>query len=281
MIWPVYYDKKRIGDIVWINTGGSPTPPPTPGDPYFDGVDDVTIPQGTDFDPTDGVKAYDGEGNEIPFTVSPDAIDACAVGEQELTYTAEGVTETRTITVEQIPNPTITGLTELTVEVGEEFDPLDGVSAEDGNGNPVEVTYEEPAPASNIIVDEDLSEPIPEGKLTRIGIPLTQLENLNEGDTIRVTLSNAVVDRNFVVDGGTLVFNGRVSYNPYYQQMVSYCDPEDFTTTPDYSREYLTPLLTFGHINDSMDVFVYDDGGEELSVDGIRATHILIERVEE
>lgn len=145
MVWPVYYDKKNIGDIVWVNTEGSPTPP-TPGEPRIDGADDVEIPQGTEFDLTDGVKAYDGEGNEIPFTVTPNEIDACSVGEQEFTYTAEGVSVTRTVTVEQIPNPTIYGLEELTVEVNEEFDPLEGVTAEDGNGNPLEVTVEQPTP---------------------------------------------------------------------------------------------------------------------------------------
>lgn len=128
---------KEVEDDTCI-TGDEPTPP-TPDEPRIEGVTDTVIKQGSDFDPTDGVKAYDGEGNEIPFTVDPDTFDKCLVGEQAFTYTYAGKTKTRTVTVEQIADPTINGLSELTVEVGEEFDPLEGVSAVDGNGNDISV----------------------------------------------------------------------------------------------------------------------------------------------
>lgn len=125
--------------------GDVPPVPPTPGEPHIDGANNTSIPQGTDFDLTEGVTAYDGDGNEIPFTVTPQEVQKCEVGEQVFTYNADGVTKNRTITVTQIANPTISGLSELTVDVGEEFDPLDGVSAVDGNGNEVEVTVEQPS----------------------------------------------------------------------------------------------------------------------------------------
>lgn len=141
MVWPVYGKRtRREHGITWTGTSGSPTPT----EPKIVGADDTSIPQGTDFDLSAGVKAYDAQGNEIPFTVTPDSINVCAVGEQTFTYSADGVTKTRKITVTQILNPTISGLTELTVEVGEEFDPLEGVTAVDGNDNPVEVTVVEP-----------------------------------------------------------------------------------------------------------------------------------------
>lgn len=137
--------------------GETPTPP-TPVVPYFDGVHNASINQGTEFSLTDGVKAYDGAGNEIPFTVEPSEIDTCEVGQHNFTYTAEGVTATRTITVREIANPTISGLETLVVEVNEEFDPLDGVSAVDGNGNEVEVTYEEPpVPPEPYVIMVDVS----------------------------------------------------------------------------------------------------------------------------
>lgn len=123
--------------------GETPTPP-EPVVPYFDGVHNASIHQGTEFSLTDDVKAYDGAGNEIPFTVEPSELDTCEVGQHHFTYTAEGVTAARTITVREIANPTISGIDTLVVEVNEEFDPLEGVSAVDGNGNEVEVTYEEP-----------------------------------------------------------------------------------------------------------------------------------------
>lgn len=110
--------------------------------PFFTGIDDVTITQGTDFDLVEGVVARDQYGATIPFSVSPSEIEPCQVGVQEVTYTAEGITKTRKITVEQAEDPTISGLTPISVTVGEEFDPLDGVTAVDGNGNTLTVTVE-------------------------------------------------------------------------------------------------------------------------------------------
>lgn len=109
----------------------------------FSGVGDVSINQGNSFDPRSGVHAYDYQGNEIPFTVSPTTFSPCLVGVQTFNYTASGVEPvTRTVTVNAIANPTISGVpsTPLTVEVGETFNPLSGVTAVDGNGNAVAVT---------------------------------------------------------------------------------------------------------------------------------------------
>ena len=118
---------------------------PKPGEPRIDGANNTSVNQGMDFDLLAGVKAYDGDGNEIPFTVNPTEIAKCDVGHQSFTYSAEGVTKVRTIEVKAIADPTISGLTPLKVEVNEEFDPLAGVSAVDGNGNTVEVTVEQPS----------------------------------------------------------------------------------------------------------------------------------------
>lgn len=57
----------------------------------FEGVGDVTINQGEDFDLREGVHAYDGNGNEIDFTVTPNEIDTCTVGEYVVTYSATGI----------------------------------------------------------------------------------------------------------------------------------------------------------------------------------------------
>lgn len=119
----------------------TPTPP-EPVEPHINGVHNATIHQGTEFSLTDGVKAYDGNGNEIAFTVTPDEFDTCEVGVHHFTYIAEGITATRTITVRQINSPTISGIETLVVEVDEEFDPLEGVTAIDGNGNEIPVIVE-------------------------------------------------------------------------------------------------------------------------------------------
>lgn len=110
--------------------------------PYFKGVTDETINQGTAFDLLEGVQAFDPNGNEIPFDVTPSEIESCEVGTQVFTYTTEGLSKDRTITVVEIANPTISGVPSTTLEVGvgDTFDPLDGVTAVDGNGNTVAVT---------------------------------------------------------------------------------------------------------------------------------------------
>lgn len=122
-------------NIVVIPTGGGEEPP------HFEGLTNPTINQGTEFDPTDGVRALDKDGNEVPYTVSPEEIDTCEKGNHTLTYTAGETTATRIVTVQTIADPTISGATPISVQVGEEFDPLDGVSAVDGNGNDIEVKY--------------------------------------------------------------------------------------------------------------------------------------------
>lgn len=108
--------------------------------PYFTGTVDATIKQGTDFDLRAGVNAYDADGMTIPFTVTPSEVDSCQVGKQEFIYEAEGAIDKRYITVEEVADPTISGLDTIRVKVNEEFDPDTGVSAVDGNGNTLEVT---------------------------------------------------------------------------------------------------------------------------------------------
>lgn len=110
---------------------------------YFKGITDASTPQGVGFDLLQGVTAYDEYGQQIPFTVSPSEVEACQLGVQTFTYEAEGVTKTRNITVTQIANPTISGISEaIEVKIYHQFDPLEGVTAVDGNGNAVAVTVE-------------------------------------------------------------------------------------------------------------------------------------------
>lgn len=119
------------------------------GNVTITGANDVTINQGIGIDLTNGVSATGVSGQSIPFTVDPESIEKCDVGEHEVTYTAtdSGITETvtRKVTITAIDDPTISGLTDLTVNVGEEFDPLEGVTAKDGNGNDVAVEVEAPS----------------------------------------------------------------------------------------------------------------------------------------
>lgn len=60
----------------------------------FEGVDDVSINQGECIDLTEGVHAYDGNGNEIEYTVTPSEIPCCETGEYEVYYSATGIGDT-------------------------------------------------------------------------------------------------------------------------------------------------------------------------------------------
>lgn len=111
---------------------------------YFVGTVDTTIPQGSDFSLTDGVKAYDEDGASLPFTVTPSSINTCSVGRHQFVYEAEGATDTRTITVVAIGNPVISGLTPiLNVKVGDTVNTMEDVSAVDGNGKSISVSCSE------------------------------------------------------------------------------------------------------------------------------------------
>ena len=106
---------------------------------YFVGIKDLTVTQGTDVDLADGVVAYDKDNIEIPFTITPSEIDTCEVGKHNVVYTAEDVQKTRVITVIQIADPTIYGISPIVNGVNETINTLNGVYAEDGNGNVIDV----------------------------------------------------------------------------------------------------------------------------------------------
>ena len=66
---------------------------------YITGIEDITIEKCSSFSLTNGVKAYDANGNEILFTVTPDSIDTCKTGKQEFVYEFGGYKETRVVTI--------------------------------------------------------------------------------------------------------------------------------------------------------------------------------------
>lgn len=134
----------------------------------FVGVEDVALNQGIGIDLEEGVTAYDGNGNEIEYTVTPDSIDKCDVGEHEVIYRAWGegkkslpsfcmgkrklyyadglchdklLQKKRLVTILQIDPPRIDGLDTVRIAPNTEFDPAEGVTATDGNGNDIEFSY--------------------------------------------------------------------------------------------------------------------------------------------
>lgn len=59
----------------------------------FTGITDITVTKGTAIDLVSGVHAYDGNGREIAFKVSPPSIDTNRIGKYTVTYTASGVAD--------------------------------------------------------------------------------------------------------------------------------------------------------------------------------------------
>ncbi|MFC7407031.1 immunoglobulin-like domain-containing protein [Georgenia alba] len=119
--------------------GGPGEPGNTP--PVLGGVDSVEVTEGEEFDPMDGVTATDAEDGDITDQVEVTGeVDTSTPGDYTLTYTvtdSDGttVTATRTVTVTQAPPantpPVLEGVGSTSVGEGEEFDPMDGVSATD------------------------------------------------------------------------------------------------------------------------------------------------------
>lgn len=107
---------------------------------YFVGADNVTIVQGDSFNPTEGVYATDGRCGRLPYDVSPSSIDTCEVGTHILKYSTVEFYKNRKVTVTQASAPIISGMSAITVEVGETVNTLNGVTAADAHGNTVAVT---------------------------------------------------------------------------------------------------------------------------------------------
>ena len=104
----------------------------------------IQIRQGEIFDPLNGVIATDYQGRKLTVTVTG-TYDVEALGSYVLTYTATDaygntVTDTATLEVVKQNAPVINGVkSEVTIEVGQAFDPLENVTATDFAGNAVEV----------------------------------------------------------------------------------------------------------------------------------------------
>ncbi|MGX5469772.1 immunoglobulin-like domain-containing protein [Bacillus toyonensis] len=102
----------------------------------------TTINVGDKFDPMAGVSATDKEDGDITDKVTVDGnVDTSKPGTYELTYTVSDskghkVTAKQTVTVKQtvVPKdevPVLTAPTKTTINVGDKFDPMAGVSATD------------------------------------------------------------------------------------------------------------------------------------------------------
>lgn len=245
----VIYENNPNGDNIVIIPGeGSGV--------TFEGLTPVTLVQGADFDPTDGVKAFDKDGNEIPFTVSPNEIDACAVGNQTLTYTADDKSQTRTITITQAESPTITGVNTIEVQVGEEFDPLQGVSAEDANGNPLTVVVEHPVDNPYIFgeIGQTSFTVEPYSLSQHIAVDMVEhMPPLEIGDEVVIMFTNLMVEGS---ESG-VIYNEDAATEPKYIHSVDEITL-NLLNAPDIV--YASPNAGYANYDN---VFILNDEGEE------------------
>ncbi|WP_318999809.1 immunoglobulin-like domain-containing protein [Mesobacillus sp. S13] len=105
--------------------------------PSFYGIEDTSINVHSDFNPLDGVNAYDFiEGNLTAEIELEGDVDPSKMGDYVVIYkvtdTSGNTSETsRTITVADKGEPVLTGVEDLTLEAVDSFDVLEGVAATD------------------------------------------------------------------------------------------------------------------------------------------------------
>ncbi|HAT4368153.1 TPA: DUF5011 domain-containing protein [Clostridium perfringens] len=109
--------------------------------PVISGADNITIKEGTEFDAMSGIKANDTEDGDLTSKVEvKGSVDANKPGEYELVYTVVdkdgNKTEVKRIVkvnpklVEINSMPILSGENKI-IKVGEDFDPLSGITASD------------------------------------------------------------------------------------------------------------------------------------------------------
>ena len=107
--------------------------------------DIIEIKVGQELNLKDGITATDYLGRELEVEVNGAPTDLTVVGEYEITYTAtdslgKTTTATRTLKINKPDAPVIEGVrNEVTITVGEAFNPADGVKAVDYSGKEIEV----------------------------------------------------------------------------------------------------------------------------------------------
>ena len=196
--------------------------------PFFTGLDDVTVIQGEDFNLRLNVQAFDAEGNPTTYTVTPNEFEPCQVGQQVFTYSiGDDYSRDRVITVIQADDPNFTGLGTVTLQVGESFDPTDGVTATDAHGNSLPFTAE-----------------------LQLFTGLTY-ENLSQGQSFSLTDGVTALDAN----GSSIPYTVSPS-------TIDTCDVGDFVFTYTSARGSATRSITVEAVVDPL-IYGTDEGLEE------------------
>lgn len=133
-----YYDKDTMLSSQTIL--GEHNENPENKKPVLSGIKDQTITLGTKFDPMKSVSASDPEDGDLTNKINVSGtVNTAKEGTYKLKYSvtdSKGATTEaeRTITVVKESDPEIKGISDKTIFEKDSFDPLEGVSAVDGNG---------------------------------------------------------------------------------------------------------------------------------------------------
>lgn len=106
-------------------------------EPTIEGATNIEIQSGSTFKPLEGVTAKDAKGREVEVTVSGDLdLNPEETKVYELTYTAvdrygKKAEVVREVKVIANTAPVITGVEDKVINIGDNFDPMDGVKVED------------------------------------------------------------------------------------------------------------------------------------------------------
>ncbi|MGF1687075.1 DUF5011 domain-containing protein [Photobacterium japonica] len=134
------YNEQFINDYGPFIHGQTP-PPPSEGKPTFAGLSDVRVRHGSAFDNMAGVTAKDKEDGDLTFSIVVDgAVNVNQIGQYVLVYSvtdsdANTIKASRNVEVYSL-KPVFEGVQDITIKMGESFDPMAGVKAidaEDGD----------------------------------------------------------------------------------------------------------------------------------------------------
>ena len=120
----------------YIHSGNPPLPEPDGDEPVIQGVGNITINVFSHFDPLAGVTAQDKQDGDLTGSIHVSGqVDVSTPGTYNLTYTVTDsdrnkTTVQRVVTVYNHP-PEILGVANVTLNVGDHFDPKANVTAYD------------------------------------------------------------------------------------------------------------------------------------------------------
>ena len=242
--------------------------------PTISGATTAVIEAGSSFDFEAGVKASDVEDGDLTFTVDSSAVNLSVPGVYRVVYRTVDLsnnrtTVRRTVTVVDTTAPTVMGADTTTVEAGDTFDPLTGVSAMDivsgdltsaiavlGSVDTSQVgdytlTYTATDAAGNVTTVERVVSVVDTTAPTIIGLDDVTIEAGSSFDL----MSGITVTDNSTLEG-TLSVEGEVDVTTVAEYMITYTAIDGSGNTTTLSRKVTVVDTTAPAVVGAIDVTV-------------------------